>query len=58
MYNVQCAMYNDCGESVMEDNIILSKSKAFALRIIELYQYLCEICFIKANFAKWYKYRC
>ena len=35
-------MYNDCGGSVMEDNIILSKSKAFALRIIKLYQYLCE----------------
>ena len=42
MYNVQCAMYNDCGGSVMEENIILSKSKDFALRIIKLYQYLCE----------------
>ena len=26
----------------MEENIILSKSKDFALRIIKLYQYLCE----------------
>ena len=26
----------------MESNIILDKSKAFALRIIKIYQYLCE----------------
>ena len=26
----------------MKENIILDKSKAFALRIIRLYQYLCE----------------
>ena len=26
----------------MESNIILDKSKAFSLRIIKLYQYLCE----------------
>ena len=25
-----------------EDNVILVKSKAFALRIINLYKYLCE----------------
>ena len=42
MYNVQCAMYNDLEGDVMEENIILSKSKDFALRIIKLYQYLCE----------------
>ena len=42
MYNVQCAMYNDCGGRVMEQNVILDKSKSFALRIIKLYQYLCE----------------
>ena len=26
----------------MENNVILKKSKAFALRIVKLYQYLCE----------------
>ena len=26
----------------MESNVILNKSKAFALRIIKLYQFLCE----------------
>lgn len=26
----------------MKDNLILDKSKAFALRVIRLYQYLCE----------------
>lgn len=28
--------------TVVNDNIILNKSKAFALRIIKLYKYLCE----------------
>lgn len=26
----------------MKENLILAKSKAFALRVIQLYQYLCE----------------
>ena len=35
MCNVQCAM------DIEMDNAILLKSKAFALRVIKLYQYLC-----------------
>lgn len=27
---------------IMKDNVIVDKSKAFALRIIKLYKYLCE----------------
>lgn len=30
------------GESMKTDNVIVEKSKAFALRIIKLYKYLCN----------------
>ncbi len=34
--------YRRKGWRVKEDNIIVDKSKAFAIRIIKLYQYLCD----------------
>lgn len=39
MQNSQCIMHN-WGNGMKTDNIIVSKSKVFALRIIRLYQYL------------------
>jgi four helix bundle protein len=41
MNNEQCTIKNDDMKKD-EDNLILVKSKAFALRIIRLYKYLCE----------------
>ena len=42
MNNVQCIMNNERNMKKEEDNLILVKSKAFALKIIRLYKYLCE----------------
>ena len=42
MNNVQCKMNNERNMKKEEDNLILVKSKAFALKIIRLYKYLCE----------------
>ena len=37
MHNAQLG-----GGGMKKDNVIVDKSKAFALRIINLYKYLCE----------------
>lgn len=40
------------------ENIIVIKSKAFAIRIVKLSKYLNDnkkrICFVKTNTKKWY----
>ena len=36
------AEFGIMGESALKQNVITEKSKAFALRIIKLYQYLCS----------------
>ena len=44
-----------------QNNVIVDKSKAFAIRIINMHKYFKQgeerIYFIKANHAEWYKYR-
>ena len=50
------------GAGMPTNNVIVTKSKAFALRVIKLYQYLKEekkgICTVKTSASQWNEYWC
>ena len=41
MHNAQCTMHN-WGRVRMAENVIMEKSKSFAIRVVRLYQYLTD----------------